>query len=104
MLAARYDRSRVLRFSHGDAVQRVALLDRVDHILPLGHLTEHRVLAVEPIGHYMRDEELAAVGVRTRVGHRKAADLVLAGIVFHFVFELVARSAAPAAGRISALN
>ncbi len=48
------------------------------------------------------EEELAAVGVRTGVGHGDRADLVLAGLG-QLVGELVAGAATAGAGRVAAL-
>ncbi len=85
-------------FLNGDRLQLVALLNLVDHVLAAGDLAENGVLAVQPIGDDVRDEKLAAVGVRAGVGHRERADLVLVRIALGLVFELVAGAAA-AAGR-----
>src|SRR5688572_2689368 len=78
-------------------VDRVALLDRVDDVLAAAHLAEDRVLAVEPVGRDVGDEELAAVGVRAGVGHAEAADLVLGLTGADLVGELVPRAAAAGA-------
>src|SRR6478752_6556124 len=68
--------------------------DLVDDVHPLGHLPEQRVLLGELAGQVLvADEELAAVGVRTRVGHREGAADVVA--LDRLVLELVARSAGP---------
>ena len=70
--AAAFDESEKpsgLAFLNLHRFQLIAFLNLVDHILTTLHLTEHGVLAVQPIRDYVRDEELAAVGVRARVGH-----------------------------------
>src|SRR5215211_1733649 len=97
-----------------DALDRLALdraigsigldrLDRVDCIHPVGDAAEYGVLAVEPrrLGGG-NDEELRAVRVRPRVGHRERAahDLVLVDLVL----ERVPRSARPGALRAPALD
>ena len=49
-------------------------LEAVDHVHALGHLAEDGVLAVEPRARLGGDdEELRAVRVRARVGHRQRA-------------------------------
>src|SRR5689334_13857785 len=52
---------------------RIALGDRIDHIHALDHLTEDRVLAVQPRSRDVGDEKLTAVGVWAGVGHRQNA-------------------------------
>src|SRR3954454_9632766 len=87
---------------HVASVGRHAL-DLVDRVHAVRHLSEHGVLAVEPRrlagGH---DEELAAVRVRTGVGHRERAadDLVTVDLVL----ERVAGAARPGAERAAALD
>src|SRR3954454_24292413 len=78
-------------------------LDRVDGVQAVGHPAEDRVLAAEPrrlVGG--DDEELAAVRVRSAVGHRERApdDLVLVDLVL----ELVAGAARAGALRAAALD
>src|SRR5215211_3384595 len=97
-----------------DALDRLALdraigsigldrLDRVDCIHAVGDAAEYGVLAVEPrrLGGG-DDEELRAVRVRPRVGHRERAadDLVLVDLVL----ELVAGAAGAGALRAAALD
>jgi hypothetical protein len=52
----------------------------------------------------VRDEELAAIGVRACVRHRNNAGVVLERIATQFVLELVAGTAAPGACGVAALN
>src|SRR3954451_2944844 len=89
----------------GGLVARVGrlALDRVDDLHALDDLAEDRVLAVEPRRLAGRDqEELRAVGVRARVGHRQRAahDLVLVDLVL----ELVAGATGAGALRAAALD
>src|SRR5690606_17894424 len=74
------------------AADVVALLDLVDRFQAFDDLAEHRVLAVQPRRGHVGDEELAAVGVGTRIGHGQHAALV-GDAVGGFVFEPVARAA-----------
>ena len=71
---------------------------------PLSHFAEDGVFAVEPIGHDVGDEELAAVGAGAGVGHRERSDLVLVRIAFELVFEAIAGAAAAGAGGVAALD
>src|SRR3954470_6652605 len=78
-------------------------LDRVDGLHPARHTAEHGVLAVEPRRGVGRDdEELRAVRVRARVGHRERAadDLV----VVELVLERVAGAACAGPLRAAALD
>src|SRR5215207_275796 len=73
--------------------------DLVDDVHALRDLAEQRVVLRKPAGKIVRaDEELAAVGVRAGVRHRKRATAVIA--VDGLVLELVAGPARPHARRI----
>src|SRR5579863_9413542 len=69
-----------LRFLDLYRIQLVALLNRIDDVLTGADLAEHRVLAVEPVGFHVRDEELAAVRIRPGVGHGQRPGLMLVRI------------------------
>src|SRR2546430_2597223 len=87
------------------AGERVALLDRVDDLLPAADLAEDGMLAIKPVGRDVGDEELAAVRVRTGVGHRQRPALVLAVLAgAQLVLELVPRPAAAGALGVAALD
>ena len=58
-----------LPFADCYGIQRVALLDGVNDILTRRNFAEDGVFAVEPVGHDMRDEKLAAVRVWAGVRH-----------------------------------
>src|SRR6185369_15157147 len=92
-----------LRFGDRHAVQGIALLHRVDDVLAREHLSEDRMLPVQPVRNYVGDEELAPVSVWSGVSHGKRPDLVLMGISLSFVLEAVAGAAAAAAFRVAAL-
>src|SRR5580704_6741169 len=87
--------------SHG--LQLVALLNLVHDILARGDLAEDGVLAIQPIGSNVGDEELAAIGVRTGIGHRERAHLMAIGIALGLILELIAGAAAAAGRRIATL-
>lgn len=55
----------------GDRGDLVALLDRIHHVLAIGHLAEDRVFAIEMRSRAVGDEELRAIGPRTGIGHRE---------------------------------
>src|SRR5207245_9798136 len=62
-----------------------------------------RVIYDHPRGRVSRDdEELAAVRIRSGIGHRQRPTLDL--VVVELVLERVARAARPGSGRVSALN
>ncbi len=52
----------------------------------------------------MGDKELAAIGVRSGIGHRKDARAVMFEGVIKFIIELVAGSAHAGSGRVAALH
>src|SRR2546428_4297921 len=61
----------VLRlFMHGDGLHHVTDLDGLDHVDALLDVAEQVVLAVQPGGVGVGDEELAAIGVGPGVRHR----------------------------------
>ena len=80
--------------------------DRVDHrpALGVGDLAEDGVLEVQVRGLGGGDEELAAVGVRSGVGHREQVRPVEAQLGVELVGEVVARAAGAAAQRVAALD
>ena len=87
-----------------DGLDLVALAHGVDDILALGDLTEDRVLPIEMGRGLVGDEELAAVGIRSGIGHRKDAGFGVLQRAVDFVGKLVARTATAGAGWISALD
>src|ERR1700722_991445 len=96
--------AKVSAFLNSDGFQLIALLNLVDDVLAGGNLPENSVLAVQPIGGDMSDEKLAAIGIRTCIGHRQRADLVAMGIALGLILELIAGAAATAGRGIAALN
>ena len=86
-----------------DGLQLVALLDGIHHVLTGFHAAEHGVLPVQPSCFHMGDEELAAIGAGTGVGHGKGARRVFQ-VTFAFVSELVARAACAGALWATALH
>src|SRR5579864_7872418 len=96
--------SRRLSFGNGNAVKDVALLHRVHDVLTREHLPEDGVLSVQMGGDHMSDEELASVGVRPGVSHRKRPDLMPMGIALALVCKAVAGSAPATSLRIAALD
>src|SRR5690606_1019501 len=92
--ARRYRTPRGSRLGNGNADHDVALLNRVDDIRATRDLAEHRVLAVQVRRRDVRDEELAAVRVRTGVRHRDHAALMPQRIAFALVGESITGPAA----------
>ena len=73
----------------GYSFELISLLNLVYHILAASDLSEHGVLAVQPIGGDMRDEKLAAIRVGPRIRHRQEARLVELAAALELVLELV---------------
>lgn len=87
-----------------DAGDLITLGDRVDDVLAFGHMAEDRVLVIEMWRRTVRDEELAAIGLRTSICHGEDAWLVVLQVRTEFVFELVAWAARACARGITALD
>ena len=85
----------------GDFGDLVALLDGVDHGHVLG-AAEDGVDAVEVRRGDMGDEELAAAGIATRVGHGECAGRVL--LLVDLTLDLVAGTARAGTGGTTALD
>src|SRR5271165_665471 len=93
-----------LRFLDGHALDLVALLYRIHDVLSTANLAEDRMLAVQPVGRDMGDEELAAVRVRTGIGHRQRTHLMKIWVAFGFIRKSIPRAAASTPHGIAALN
>src|SRR5690606_1548827 len=88
----------------GDRIDGVAAAHGIDDLLVIRTVdhAEHRVLAVQPGRGDMGDEELAAIGARSGIGHRKNAAGVVLEAGHDVVFETVARATRAAAARAPA--
>ena len=64
------DHNRLNKIARAGIAPWVSFAYRPDDVHPLDYLAEHSVLAIEVGCWAERDEELAAVGARARVGHR----------------------------------
>src|SRR5215471_3571821 len=73
---ARAGQSRV----EADALDVVALLDRLHDVETVRDLAEHRMPAVEMRLRFQHEEELRAAGVAAGMGHRQRTGLVLVRI------------------------
>ena len=78
--------------------------DGLDDIDALGHASENRMAVIQVRCRSQCDEKLAAVGVRTGVGHGKNAFRVMAQAGVEFVFKAVAGATCSGALRAPALN
>src|ERR671922_1013139 len=67
-----------LTLHNGDRDDGIALFDGIDDLLPIAlHLAKNRVLAVQPRGFDMGDEELRAIGVWPGIRHTQDAGAVM---------------------------
>src|SRR6266550_1520793 len=73
-------------------------------ILPLDHLAEDGVAAVQVRDRHFGDEELRSVGVRPRIGHRQQSRPIELLPALELVLEAVPRAARPGPRRITALD
>ena len=90
----------------GLATVAAVLFDGPDYVHTLGNLTEHDVLAVQPVGDSRGYKELRAVGVGAAVGHgQKTRSDVLLGEVLVAEFFAVDGLAAGSvlSGKVTAL-
>src|SRR3954470_21607455 len=79
--------------------------DRLHDVIPVSHLTEDRVFAIQPRGFCDSQEELTPIGPWAGVRHREPAGLVERRTVWRaLVLELVAWPASPAPHRVAALD
>src|SRR5579883_1084050 len=78
--------------------------DLSDDIHAAYDFAENRMLIVEVRRRDEGDEELAAVGVRSCVRHRKNSRLRMPELWIEFIFELISGTASASAERIAALN
>lgn len=93
-------------FLGGFAARRSVRLDFLHHIHTVGDDAEYDVLAVQPGRLHCRQEELAAVGVGTSVGHRqdsRASVLQREVLVFEFVTINRFATSAVVVGEVTAL-
>src|SRR5437764_1547957 len=78
---------------HANRFHFVVLGDLVHHVLPLAHLSEHGVDAVEVRLWGVADEKLAAPRVLAGVGHGEGARDVLVDVLVRLALDRVARPA-----------
>ena len=82
----------------------IAAGNLIDHILTGDDMAEDGMLAVQPGGRHMGDEELAAVGVRAGVGHGEDAGAGVGQARVDLVGEGIAGAAGAGAQGAAALN
>ena len=75
------------------ALDAVALFERQHDIDPVGHLTEHRMHAVEMGLRFQHQEELRSPGIPAGMSHGERAGLVLVGIAASLAGDAPARAA-----------
>lgn len=82
---------RCLLVADDDGYHLVALLDCIDHFLPIvEYLPKHGMLAIKPWCGDMSNEELRSVGVRSGIGHGEHTGTTVSQIGVEFVFKHVA--------------
>jgi len=89
---------------NGDGRNFITFRDFVDHVLAFSDFTEDRVLTIQMWGGEVGNEELAAVGARSCVGHRENAWLGVLERAVEFIRKFVAWATGASAGRIAALD
>src|SRR5437660_6762844 len=99
-----------VRLHHANRFDFVVLRDLVHHVLPLAHLSEDGMDAVEVGLRRVTNEELAASRVLAGVGHGERAHRVLVDVLVRLALDGIARPAGAGASlsglgvRIAALN
>lgn len=93
-----------LVFFDDDFLHDIALTNGVDNILPIKHLAEYGVFAVEVWLGRVGDEELAAVCVRAGICHGDDTGLMFEWVVPYLVFKFVPWPARASSQRIAALD
>src|ERR1051325_8085588 len=78
---------------HANCLHFVVLRDLVHHVLPLAHLSEHRVDGVGVRLRGVTDEELAAAGVLRGGGHGERTGHVPAHVLVRLALDGIARPA-----------
>lgn len=88
------------------AIAKIArhIADGDDDFLAFDDFAKDAVLIVEKRRRLMRDEKLAAVGIRPGVSHRQDAGLGMFEIGMELIFEAIARATGAVAQRITPLN
>ncbi len=93
-----------LSFANRHALNGIALTNRIDDILTSNHFAEHGMAPIQVRLGRVRDEKLAAIGVRSRIGHRQRTGFVAQWVIGQFIFESIAGTAGAATGGIAALD
>lgn len=74
----------LLFIEHGNFTHHIVCIDGVNHIHPLYYLSKYGVHAIQVGLGAVGDEELAATGVFTCVGHGQSSSAVFMWIYFTF--------------------
>ena len=80
------------------------MLERVDHVLALGHSAEDRVPSIQMGLGCVADKELRAVGVWPGIGHAQTASRVFVRIAPRLILKPVAGAASALPIRLAALG
>lgn len=91
-------------FGDANRLHGVALFDRVHDVLAFDHFPKDAVTIVQVRLGFVSDEELGAVGIGSRVGHRQDTGSVVLELWMKFIFELISGTTTSAAFGTPALD
>lgn len=87
-----------------EAIDAIFHGNGIDDILPGHHIAKNAMLAIQMRCRSMSDEELAAIGAWSCIGHGKRASLIMLQTGMELILEFITGSPSAIAFRIAALN
>ena len=88
----------------GHGLDQISFLDLVDRLHSPDHFSKYRMLPVQPWSCFVGDEELASIGVRTRVCHGEDSRSGMFEIRVNLILKTVPRTSASGSQRIAPLD